>query len=126
MKQLLAWQRKGLSAAELKVTEPDPAILAKALVRMTAGVVELDSAMTLRVGLARLQLEIDVLPTKENVDKFYRLMLAEMQSRALLELPEEKEKEKKKKGKREKGGGSKGEQTRGEWRQRPDDNGNWL
>ena len=89
--QIRGWERRRLRAQELKATLPDISIQVRCITEAMSKVVEQNSGLGFRLSLARAQLNLDVVPTEEALEKYIKLCTAEMLSASAV-VVEEKEK----------------------------------
>ena len=81
--QLQRWRRHQLRARELGASLPDASILCKALGVIASEVLLGAPQASFRLNSFRLQSRLDVLPTAGNLEQFYQMLLAEMETLAL-------------------------------------------
>ena len=74
---LRLWRRQLLRAAELGASLPDPILLVNALDRVMGLLLQQQAQAAFRVSSYRMQHGIDVRPSKEAVQQFHELLLAE-------------------------------------------------
>ena len=81
--KLQRWRRHQLRAQELGATLPDASILCKALGVIASEVLLGAPQASFRLNSFRLQSRLDVMPTAGNLEQFYQMLLAEMETLAL-------------------------------------------
>ena len=82
--KLQRWRRHQLRARELCATLPDATILCKSLGVIVAEVLSTAPQASFRLNSFRLQSRLDVMPTTENLEQYYQMLLAEMETLALM------------------------------------------
>ena len=83
MERLQKWRRHQLRAVELHATLPDPSILCRALAGIVSEVLGQAPQASFRVNSFRLQSRLDVLPTMDNVESYFQMLMAEMETLSL-------------------------------------------
>ena len=81
--KLQRWRRHQLRAQELCATLPDATILCKSLGVIVAEVLSTAPQESFRLNSFRLQSRLDVMPTSENLEQYYQMLLAEMETLSL-------------------------------------------
>ena len=81
--KLQRWRRHQLRAQELCATLPDATILCKSLGVIVAEVLSTAPQASFRLNSFRLQSRLDVMPTSENLEQYYQMLLAEMETLSL-------------------------------------------
>ena len=81
--KLQRWRRHQLRAQELCATLPDATILCKSLGVIVAEVLSTAPQASFRLNSFRLQSRLDVMPTPENLEQYYQMLLAEMETLSL-------------------------------------------
>ena len=76
--KLQKWRRHQLRAQELCATLPDASILCRALGVIVGEVLSSAPQASFRLNSFRLQSRLDVMPTAENLEQYYQMLLAEM------------------------------------------------
>ena len=84
MERLQKWRRHQLRAVELQATLPDPSILCRALAGIVSEVLGQAPQASFRVNSFRLQSRLDVLPTMDNVESYFQMLMAEMETLSLV------------------------------------------
>ena len=84
MERLQKWRRHQLRAVELQATLPDPSILCRALGGIVSEVLGQAPQASFRVNSFRLQSRLDVLPTMDNVESYFQMLMAEMETLSLV------------------------------------------
>ena len=81
--KLQKWRRHQLRAQELCATLPDASILCRALGVIVGEVLSSAPQASFRLNSFRLQSRLDVMPTAENLEQYYQMLLAEMETLSL-------------------------------------------
>jgi len=124
---LREWERRKKRAEEVGLVLPDPSIQVKALDKIVSTMMDADPRVQFRVQLARTALEVDTDPSEEKVNRYLRVLQAELTSMETIvkekpkgtETPQVKPvtiregKDKGFKGEGKKGGGKKGFEGKG-------------
>ena len=80
---LRRWRRHQLRAIELRASLPDPSLMIRSLSRLVETILGQAPQALFRVNSYRLQSKLDVLPSEANLEAYYDLLLAEMETLAL-------------------------------------------
>ena len=81
--RLRKWRRHQLRAQELHVTLPDPSIMVKGLTTLCTDVLAGAPQASFRLSTFRLQQCLDLNPTRESLEAYYQMLLAEMEHLSL-------------------------------------------
>ena len=76
---LRKWQRWKRRAEELKVSIPDPTILAKGLTRLVRKVAQGFPELSFRLQLVRSSLMVDAVPSHDSISKYSEHLMAELE-----------------------------------------------
>ena len=83
VEKLRKWRRHQLRAAELQVVLPDSSILIKALTGLVQEVLNGAPQAAFRVNSFRLQSQVDTKPSAHNLESYFQMLLAEMETLVL-------------------------------------------
>ena len=81
--KLRRWRRHQLRAIELRASLPDPSLMIRSLSRLVETILGEALQALFRVNSYRLQSKLDVMPSAANLEAYYDLLLAEMETLAL-------------------------------------------
>ena len=81
--RLRKWRRHQLRAQELHVALPDPSIMVKGLTTLCMDVLATAPQASFRLSTFRLQQCLDINPTRESLEAYYQMLLAEMEHLSL-------------------------------------------
>ena len=81
--RLRRWRRHQLRAIELRASLPDPSLMIRSLSRLVEQLLGQAPQALFRVNSFRLQSKLDVMPSETNLEAYFDLLLAEMETLAL-------------------------------------------